>query len=100
MYASALQYGIRQITHFYEKLHVKWLWLILSLPSIKNQNNPTLSTWRIFVREFVIKLNDKDYHDFMRISNEYGLSIEEKIYEIIDMYLIIERKRFKQETLS
>jgi hypothetical protein len=52
------------------------------------------------VREFVIKLNDKDYHDFMRISNEYGLSIEEKIYEIIDMYLIIERKRFKQETLS
>lgn len=74
--------------------------MILSLPSIKNQNNPTLSAWRIFVREFVIKLNDKDYHDFMRISNEYGLSIEEKIYEIIDMYLIIERKRFKQETLS
>ena len=52
------------------------------------------------MREFVIKLNDKDYHDFMRVSNEYGLTVEEKIHEIIDYYLIIERKRFSQETLS
>ena len=52
------------------------------------------------MREFVIKLNDKDYHDFMRVSNEYGLTVEEKIYEIINYYLLIERKRFKQETLS
>ena len=57
------------------------------IPSIKNQNKLTLSAWRIFVREFVIRLNNKDYHDFMRISNEYGLSVEEKIYEIIDIIL-------------
>ena len=47
------------------------------------------------MREFVIKLKEKDYHDFARVSNEYGLSVEEKIYEIIDVYLLVQRKRFK-----
>ncbi len=40
-------------------------------------------------------MNEKDYHDFLRISNEYGLDVKEKIYEIIDYYLLVERKRFK-----
>jgi hypothetical protein len=40
-------------------------------------------------------MSEKDYHDFLRISNEYGLDVKEKIYEIIDYYLLVERKRFK-----
>jgi hypothetical protein len=51
------------------------------------------------LREIVIKLNGKDYHDFLKISNEYGLSVEEKIYEMIYVYLIVQRKRFKQNRL-
>jgi len=38
---------------------------------------------------------EKDYHDFLRISNKYGLGVEEKIYEIIEYYLLVERRRFK-----
>jgi len=51
------------------------------------------------LRKIVIKLNGKDYHDFLKISNEYGLSVEEKIYEMIYVYLIVQRKRFKQNRL-
>ena len=40
-------------------------------------------------------MNEKDYHDFLRLANEYGLSVEEKIYEIIAYYLLVERRRFK-----
>jgi hypothetical protein len=40
-------------------------------------------------------MNDDDYHDFSLIANEYGLTVEEKIYEIIDYYLLIQRSRFK-----
>jgi len=42
-----------------------------------------------------IKLNEKDYFDFLQISNEFGLTVEEKIYEIIYYHLIIQRKRIK-----
>jgi len=45
------------------------------------------------VRKVIIKLNEKDYLDFLQVSNQYGLTFEEKIYEIIDYYLIIERKK-------
>ena len=51
------------------------------------------------LREIVIKLNENDYHDFARVANDFGLSVEKKIYEIIDVYLIVERKRFKQSRL-
>jgi hypothetical protein len=47
------------------------------------------------LRRFVIKMNEKDYQDFLKISNKYGLEIEEKIYEIIEYYLLVERRRFK-----
>ena len=52
------------------------------------------------LRKIVIKLSDNDYHDFARVANDFGLSVEEKIYEIIDVYLIVERKRFKQERFN
>jgi len=56
------------------------------------------------LRKVVIKLNAKDYVDFLQISNGNGLTPEEKIYEIISYYLIIERKkrkvRFSRKKLS
>jgi len=52
------------------------------------------------VREIIIKLNEKDYHDFARIANDSGLSVEEKIREVIDVYLIVERNRFKQNRIN
>jgi hypothetical protein len=52
------------------------------------------------LRKFVIKLSEKDYHDFLRISNQYGLEVEEKIYEIIEYYLLIERGRFKTRRIN
>jgi len=56
------------------------------------------------LRNVVIKLNAKDYVDFLQISNGDGLTAEEKIYEIISYYLIIERKkrkvRFSRKKLS
>jgi len=55
------------------------------------------------LRKLVIKLNEKDYVDFLQTSNGDGLTAEEKIYEIINYYLIIERKkrkaRFSREKL-
>ena len=45
------------------------------------------------MRKVVIKLDEKDYLDFLQTSNGDGLSAEEKIYEIINYYLIIERKK-------
>jgi len=47
------------------------------------------------LRKVVIKLNAKDYVDFLQISNGDGLTAEEKIYDIINYYLIIERKKRK-----
>jgi hypothetical protein len=47
------------------------------------------------LRKVVIKLNEKDYVDFLQTSNGAGLTAEEKIYEIINYYLIIERKKRK-----
>jgi hypothetical protein len=56
------------------------------------------------LRKVVIKLNEKDYVDFLQTSNGGGLTAEEKIYEIINYYLIIERKkrkiRFSRKKLS
>jgi hypothetical protein len=49
------------------------------------------------LREIKIRINEKDYVDFLRASNGYNLTIEEKILEIINYYVIIERKRIKLE---
>jgi len=45
-------------------------------------------------------MNEKDYHAFLRISNEYGLDVKEKIYERIEYYLLVERKRFKTYSIN
>lgn len=49
------------------------------------------------LREIKIKINEKDYIDFLKASNGYNLTIEEKILEIINYYVIIERKRINLE---
>ena len=52
------------------------------------------------MREVTIKISEKDYLDFLRASNGYNLTIEEKILEIINYYVIIERKRLKLEKMK
>ena len=52
------------------------------------------------MREIKIRINEKDYLDFLKASNGYNLTIEEKILEIINYYVIIERKRMKLEKLK
>jgi hypothetical protein len=47
------------------------------------------------LREIRIKINENDYLDFLKASEGYNLTIEEKILEIINYYVIIERKRMK-----
>ena len=52
------------------------------------------------LREVKIKISEKDYLDFLKVSNGYNLTIEEKILEIINYYVIIERKRMKLEKMK
>ena len=52
------------------------------------------------MREIKIRINEKDYLDFLKASNGYNLTIEEKILEIINYYVIIERKRMKLEKMK
>ncbi len=52
------------------------------------------------MREIIIKINDTDYLNFQTVANESGLKVDEKISEIIQYYIIIERnrKRFSRQT--
>ena len=52
------------------------------------------------LREIKIRINEKDYLDFLKASNGYNLTIEEKILEIINYYVIIEIKRMKIEKMK
>jgi len=54
------------------------------------------------MREIRIKINIKDYVDFQKIANESNLTAEQKMHEIIQYYLIIERnrKKFTQKSLK
>ncbi|HEV2193037.1 MAG TPA: hypothetical protein VGR54_05385 [Nitrosopumilaceae archaeon] len=52
------------------------------------------------MREIRIKISEKDYLDFLKASNGHNLTIEEKILEIINYYVIIERKRMKLEKMK
>ncbi len=47
------------------------------------------------MREVRIMISEKDYLDFLKASEGYDLTVEEKILEIINYYVIIERKRIK-----
>ena len=60
----------------------------------------TLNIKRDSLREVRIKISEKDYLDFLKASNGYNLTIEEKILEIINYYVIIERKRMKLEKMK
>lgn len=52
------------------------------------------------MREIRIKISEKDYLDFLKVSEGHNLTIEEKILEIINYYVIIERKRMKLEKMK
>jgi hypothetical protein len=54
------------------------------------------------MRKIIIKLKTMDYLDFQKIANESSLTVEQKICEIIQYYLIIERnrKKFTQKLLG
>ena len=52
------------------------------------------------VRKIVTKFSERDYHVILRIANGSGLSVEEKIQEIVDVYLLIEKNKFKQSRLN
>jgi len=73
-------------------------WLMLSCDSIDQLLS--LSFKLVFLREIKIKISEKDYLDFLKASNGYNLTIEEKILEIINYYVIIERKRMKLEKMK
>ena len=73
-------------------------WLMLSCDSIDQLLS--LSFKLVFLREIKIKISEKDYLDFLKASNGYNLTIEEKILEIINYYVIIERKRLKLEKMK
>jgi hypothetical protein len=40
----------------------------------------------VFLREVKIKISEKDYLDFLKASNGYNLTIEEKILDIIIIF--------------
>ena len=52
------------------------------------------------VRNIITKFNENDYHIFARIANDSGLSVEEKLQEIVDIYLIVEKNKFKQTRIN
>ena len=52
------------------------------------------------IRKIVTKLNENDYHIFARIANDSGLSVQEKIQEIVDIYIIVEKNKFKQSRIN
>ena len=52
------------------------------------------------VRNIITKFNENDYHIFARIANGSGLSVEEKLQEIVDIYIIVEKHKFKQTRIT
>ena len=51
-------------------------------------------------RNIITKFSEDDYHIFSRIANESGLSVVEKIQEIVDVYIIVEKKKFRQTRIN
>jgi hypothetical protein len=47
------------------------------------------------LRKITIRLNEKDYLDFLLESNEHNNTTEEQIHEIIQYYVLIRRRRTK-----
>jgi hypothetical protein len=51
------------------------------------------------LRKITVKLNEKDYFDFLLESNENENTVEEQITEIIQYYVLIRRRRVKLKIL-
>ena len=53
------------------------------------------------MRKITIEIKDSDYLDVQSAANNSGLKVDEKLSEIIQHYIIIERnrKKFTQNTL-
>ena len=49
----------------------------------------------IILRKITVKLNEKNYLDFLLESNEHENTAEEQIAEIIQYYVLIRRRRVK-----
>ncbi len=49
----------------------------------------------VSLREITIRIKDRDYHYFQEAANNSGLRPDEKIEEIIQYYIIIEKNRKK-----
>jgi hypothetical protein len=47
------------------------------------------------LRKITIKINETDYVDFLLESCEHGLTPEEQIYQIINYYILVRRRRAK-----
>ena len=47
------------------------------------------------MRKITIKFSDNDYIDFLLESNEHGLTPEEQIYELVNYYILVRRRRAK-----
>jgi len=47
------------------------------------------------LRKITIRINEKDYLDFLLESNEHNNTAEEQINEIIKYYVLIRRRRIK-----
>jgi len=54
------------------------------------------------VRKIILEFKNIDYLNFQKVANEAGLTPEEKLKEIVEYYLIIERnrKKFTQKLLG
>ncbi len=54
------------------------------------------------MRKIILEFKNIDYIDFQKVANESGLTLEEKLQEIVEYYLIIERnrKKFTQKLLG
>jgi len=54
------------------------------------------------VRKIILEFKNIDYIDFQKVANESGLTPKEKLQEIVEYYLIIERnrKKFTQKLLG
>ncbi len=53
--------------------------------------------YNIILRKIVIKLNEKDYLDFLLESNEHGFTVQEQIHEIINYYILVRKRRVKTQ---
>jgi hypothetical protein len=52
------------------------------------------------LRKITIRLNEKDYLDFLLESNEHNNTAVEQIHEIIKYYVLIRRRRVKLKLTS